>query len=244
VLLLGHLWLALIWPATRPALRGITLGSVRRDWAAEHHPKWDATPEPTSAGPAAHRRPLALATGAGVLLLGLLAGVYVVQGATSGLGGTPASAAAARSPQATTGTPTATTTPSAAAPAAHATASTPGVVLAGQAQQLQQAGHLEQAITLYRAAVAKLPRRADVRTAFGLALAASGKTDSAVVQLRRALVVDPSFSDAQVYLGAVLTQAGRTAAGHRELRRYLRRHPSGAGATFARQQLSATAPQP
>jgi formate dehydrogenase subunit gamma len=40
VLLLGHLYLALIYPATRHALRGITVGSVRRDWALEHHRKW------------------------------------------------------------------------------------------------------------------------------------------------------------------------------------------------------------
>ena len=36
----GHLYLALIHPATRHALRGITLGDVREDWAREHHPKW------------------------------------------------------------------------------------------------------------------------------------------------------------------------------------------------------------
>lgn len=40
VLLVGHLYLALIFPATRHALRGITFGSVRRDWALEHHRKW------------------------------------------------------------------------------------------------------------------------------------------------------------------------------------------------------------
>ena len=36
----GHLYLALIHPATRHALRGITLGDVREDWAREHHRKW------------------------------------------------------------------------------------------------------------------------------------------------------------------------------------------------------------
>jgi formate dehydrogenase subunit gamma len=40
VLLMGHLYLAVIYPATRHALRGITVGSVRRDWALEHHRKW------------------------------------------------------------------------------------------------------------------------------------------------------------------------------------------------------------
>lgn len=39
-LLAGHLYLALIHPRTRHALRGITLGDVREDWAREHHEKW------------------------------------------------------------------------------------------------------------------------------------------------------------------------------------------------------------
>ncbi|HET8527479.1 MAG TPA: cytochrome b/b6 domain-containing protein [Gaiellaceae bacterium] len=40
VLLVGHLYLALIHPATRHALRGMTIGTVREDWAAEHHARW------------------------------------------------------------------------------------------------------------------------------------------------------------------------------------------------------------
>jgi len=40
LLLVGHLYLALIHPATRHALRGMTLGSVDADWAARHHAKW------------------------------------------------------------------------------------------------------------------------------------------------------------------------------------------------------------
>ena len=40
VLLVGHLYLAVIHPATRHSLRGITTGSVRRDWAERHHAKW------------------------------------------------------------------------------------------------------------------------------------------------------------------------------------------------------------
>jgi formate dehydrogenase subunit gamma len=41
VLLVGHLYLALIHPATRHALRGMTLGTVREDWAREHHARWE-----------------------------------------------------------------------------------------------------------------------------------------------------------------------------------------------------------
>ena len=40
-LVLGHLYLALLNPSTRHSLRGMTLGSVRRDWARRHHAKWE-----------------------------------------------------------------------------------------------------------------------------------------------------------------------------------------------------------
>jgi formate dehydrogenase subunit gamma len=39
-LLVGHLYLALLHPATRHALRGITLGTVTEEWAHRHHAKW------------------------------------------------------------------------------------------------------------------------------------------------------------------------------------------------------------
>ena len=39
-LLIGHLYLAVIHPATRHALRGMTVGTVREDWASQHHAKW------------------------------------------------------------------------------------------------------------------------------------------------------------------------------------------------------------
>lgn len=40
LLVLGHLYLAVLHPATRHALRGITLGSVDEEWARRHHAKW------------------------------------------------------------------------------------------------------------------------------------------------------------------------------------------------------------
>jgi formate dehydrogenase subunit gamma len=40
ILLLGHLYLALIHPTTRHALRGITTGTVSEEWATRHHAKW------------------------------------------------------------------------------------------------------------------------------------------------------------------------------------------------------------
>jgi formate dehydrogenase subunit gamma len=41
-LVLGHLYLSLVHPATRHALRGITLGTVSEEWARKHHPRWTA----------------------------------------------------------------------------------------------------------------------------------------------------------------------------------------------------------
>lgn len=37
-----HIYLATVNPGTREALRGITKGIVRRDWASRHHPGWVA----------------------------------------------------------------------------------------------------------------------------------------------------------------------------------------------------------
>lgn len=40
VLFLGHLFLAVIYPATRHSLNGMTRGWVDSDWALAHHPEW------------------------------------------------------------------------------------------------------------------------------------------------------------------------------------------------------------
>lgn len=40
VVVAGHLYLAVVNPATRHALRGMILGTVREDWARLHHAKW------------------------------------------------------------------------------------------------------------------------------------------------------------------------------------------------------------
>lgn len=37
---IGHLFLALVYPATRPALRGMLTGFVSGSWAREYHPTW------------------------------------------------------------------------------------------------------------------------------------------------------------------------------------------------------------
>ena len=40
VIVVGHLYLAVLHPTTRHALRGMTRGTVREDWARAHHAKW------------------------------------------------------------------------------------------------------------------------------------------------------------------------------------------------------------
>ena len=41
VLVAGHLYMALVNRATRPALRGMLTGEVDRDWAHKHYPRWE-----------------------------------------------------------------------------------------------------------------------------------------------------------------------------------------------------------
>src|SRR4029079_4503551 len=41
-LLAGHVFMAVLNPTTRHALRGMTFGDVDRDWAKHHHPLWVA----------------------------------------------------------------------------------------------------------------------------------------------------------------------------------------------------------
>ncbi|MHB8659572.1 MAG: cytochrome b/b6 domain-containing protein [Solirubrobacteraceae bacterium] len=53
LLVVGHIYLAMVDRATRPALRGMLRGTVDSDWALLHHPKWDAS-EP---GRRTRRRP-------------------------------------------------------------------------------------------------------------------------------------------------------------------------------------------
>ncbi|QEC48064.1 hypothetical protein FSW04_11115 [Baekduia soli] len=51
VLVAGHLYLALVHEATRPALRGMTHGDIEGRWALEHHAKWT----PAERAPATRR---------------------------------------------------------------------------------------------------------------------------------------------------------------------------------------------
>jgi formate dehydrogenase subunit gamma len=53
LLVAGHMYLAVLHPATRHALRGMTVGDVDREWATRHHAKWVASQEEVPVPPPA-----------------------------------------------------------------------------------------------------------------------------------------------------------------------------------------------
>jgi cytochrome b subunit of formate dehydrogenase len=56
VLIAGHIFMAIFNPSTRHALRGMTLGSVNREWAAHHFPRWVEELDRQDAAPDAAQR--------------------------------------------------------------------------------------------------------------------------------------------------------------------------------------------
>lgn len=223
VLVVGHLFLALVWPATRPALRGIVRGTVRADWAARHHAAWDPDAPP--------RRPLppvrAIARGpkrvgvALLVLLGLGGSAALVRNAT---GEDPATAVALAAPA----PDVASVTPPASNPAD----------LVEQAERLDADGRLDEALDLYARAIDVLPRDAALRTSFGFALARANELPEAEQRLREAIVLGGAPAQARLYLGTVRISLDDRARGERDLRAYLATDPPAAEAQLARRLLA------
>lgn len=211
MLVAGHLFLSLVWPTTRPALRGIVRGTVRDDWARRHHAAWrPAQQEPLAVS---QRRRVACAL---ILLAGGVGTALLVHDSLAGAGSPRAAPAVV------------TTTP----------AFKPGAdTLALEAQQAAQGGQYPQAIALLRKAVQQAPERANLRATLGFTLAQAGDLVAAETELVRAVSLDANAPDAHFYLGAVRVSAGRRTAGRSELRRYLRLAPRGANAVYARRLL-------
>lgn len=228
-LLVGHLWLALIWPSTRHAMRGITRGTVRMTWAARHHARWAAAGRelPSWSRPGVP----SLAAAAAVLAVSVAATSYAIRDA---LGENVSGAAPA---QASPPAGDVAASQGAPPPAPDPAPGTSPLQLAVEAQQLQQAGDVDAAIVRYRLAVRGLPDRADIRAALGVALGDAGNLPGSIAQLRRAARARPGFPDARLYLGLALRQSGRRAEAFDQLRRYLRATPSGQGAETARNVL-------
>ena len=225
-LLLGHLFLALIWPKTRPAMRGILRGTVRAEWAAEHHRAWAAEPPPAERPARRLHRPLA---GAAVTVVGVIAAVLIT---TSNLEGTPASAG----PVTSTG-PAPILEEGEEPPPGSAPLKPGADILSLNAQQAAAAGDYATAVTLLGQAVEQDPKRADLRRDLGLSLAQSGDLDGAEKALVKGIELEPGDPDGHFLLGAVQVQSGQQAAGRKELRRYLDERPDGRNAKLARDLL-------
>jgi formate dehydrogenase subunit gamma len=220
-LIIGHLYLSLIAPRTRPALRGMTRGSVPAKWATEHHPKWvnqlaDSALDRRTGTPDSWPRRGVLRTviGAGIAI----AGFSVWASAQPGRG-QPAASALARAP----------------VPPLLAR----GTALARQALALDDAGDLKAAVVLYAQAASTLPGSAELRTAFGSALARSARTADAVRQLQLAVELDPSAPTSRIYLAAELIREGHRTQARFQLRRALALDPVGPTAQAARHLLGA-----
>ena len=55
VLVLGHIYLSLVNPPTRPAMRGIIQGDVSEEWAAKHHANWEPASSISESMPGSER---------------------------------------------------------------------------------------------------------------------------------------------------------------------------------------------
>lgn len=78
VLVVGHVYLAVVNPSTRPALRGIVQGDVDAAWAREHHARWTA-PDADAPAPARPRpSALRLAVAVAIVIVGVEAALFVL----------------------------------------------------------------------------------------------------------------------------------------------------------------------
>ena len=96
--------------------------------------------------------------------------------------------------------------------------------------ELQAQGKVDDAIALYRAALARDPSDAVTRSNLGAALASKGQLDEAIVQYRTALDLAPNDADALYNLGNALMAQGKLAAAAGEFREALRIEPGFADA--------------
>jgi tetratricopeptide (TPR) repeat protein len=96
--------------------------------------------------------------------------------------------------------------------------------------ELQAQGKLDEAITLYRAALARDPNDAVTHSNLGTALAGKGQLDEAIVEYRAAVDLAPNDADALYNLGNALMAQGQLAAAANQFREALRIEPGFADA--------------
>jgi hypothetical protein len=101
----------------------------------------------------------------------------------------------------------------------------------------QQAGRLEQAVTLYRGAIAAAPAVPELHNNLGTALCELGRSGEAIPSLRRAVALQPDYTDAHVNLAMALLTHGAFAEGWQEYE-WRWRMPA-----YARTRATLTAPR-
>jgi Flp pilus assembly protein TadD len=104
------------------------------------------------------------------------------------------------------------------------------VALANLGSSLQTEGHLEEAISVLRQAVAARPEDPGARNNLATALRAAGRPDEAIAEFERVLGSRPDYADAEYNLATTLLGRGRTAEAIGHLERIVRAHPEDAAA--------------
>jgi len=104
------------------------------------------------------------------------------------------------------------------------------VALANLGSSLQTEGHLEEAISVLRQAVAARPEDPGARNNLATALRAAGHPDEAIAEFERALRSRPDYFDAEYNLATTLLARGRTGEAIGHLERIVRAHPEDAAA--------------
>lgn len=172
-----------------------------------------AVPEPTPASRSAWRHPVALGTGAVLLLaFGIVLGTGIARHTEPDqAAGVPAPGSrplAALEP------------PPGAGPGAPAGGGAPRPVtpemlrgMLSAARESLFAGRYGEAIAAYQAILKRDPKNVDAMTHLGLIVAIGGHADTALETFDKALAIDPSYPPALLYRGQVLYEAKQDTAG-------------------------------
>ena len=94
-----------------------------------------------------------------------------------------------------------------------------------EAIRLHQDGRFDEAIPLYRAALASTPENFETHHFLGMALHQSGLTEDAIAAIERALEIRPDYAQAHLNLGRILIAGGHREAGGLAFSRALRIEP-------------------
>jgi len=93
-------------------------------------------------------------------------------------------------------------------------------------KELMAAGRFAEAVPVYRALAAAMPRNAGLLLNLGMALHMAGEDEAALAPLSEAAKIDPSLTPASLFLGIVNVKLGRPENAIAPLQKVVRRHPT------------------